>query len=248
MRFTSNKTSHTGPLLGTHLQMPYNAPPVSTPQLRHSTSSQAIIRHSSLSTNLFNIIQPASLSDHLQSMAKTVRFSLANAPVCDADPYMKWHLRCGHRCNIEDLSHKCDGVPSLRKPANLQLCDACVGAKSTKRHRNKSRRPYSEPVSEGEYWAMDVRYATTPSIIHNHMYVLVVVDVFSKWTELLFAPLRSDLEDKLILLAMRTKTPSGLISLKRVKWDRGGEFENDKVRDFFITNGCSISTVGTKAS
>jgi len=65
------------------------------------------------------------------------------------------------------------------------------------------------------------------------MYVLVVVDVFSKWTELLFASHRSDLEDKLILLAKRTKTPNGLISLKRVKWDRGGEFENVKVRDFF---------------
>jgi len=94
---------------------------------------------------------------------------------------------------------------------------------------------------------MDVRYATTPSIIHNHMYVLVVIDAYSKWIELLFAPLRSELEDKLMNLALRTKTQNGLISLKRVKWDRAGEFENDKVRQFFISNGCAISTISTKA-
>ena len=95
---------------------------------------------------------------------------------------------------------------------------------------------------------MDVRYATTPSIIHNHMYVLVVIDAYSKWIELLFATLRSDLEDKLMALALRTKTKNNLISLKKVKWDRAGEFENDTVRQFFISNGCAISTVGTKAS
>ena len=134
MRFKSDKSSISSPILGTHLQIPNNNPPVSTTlkHLRHSTTPQSYVRHSSLNTDFVNVIQPSTLSNQLLSKtSKTIRFSLANAPVSDSDPYMRWHLRCGHRCNIEDLANKCDGVPALRKPKNLQLCDACVGAKST---------------------------------------------------------------------------------------------------------------------
>ena len=156
--------------------------------------------------------------------------------VLEDDPLL-WHNRVGHASLylLDKLRSKelVVGLPNVKFLCN-KLCDACARGKHV-RSSFKSKKLVSttKPL---ELIHMDLCGPMRVQSRSGKLYVLVIVDDFSRFTWTIFLRSKDETFDEFICFAKKVQKTSGY-QLVRLRSDHGTEFENNKFDEFCREHG-----------
>ncbi|XP_024011253.1 uncharacterized protein LOC112086523 [Eutrema salsugineum] len=149
--------------------------------------------------------------------------------VCDN--LQLWHQRLGHMNirNLNDLISKesIRGVPKI-KGGDKFVCGACNQGKQVKvQHK---RVPDVQSKAPLDLVHMDLMGPVQTESLGGKKYVFVLVDDFTRFTWVRFLREKSDTADSFRIWALQLMNERG--SIKRVRSDHGGEFQNKFMKLF----------------
>ena len=172
------------------------------------------VRHGNL---YFADLKKGDLTRELASIAKTMP---------------DWHSRLGHPGNepLRKLGYSVPADPSA-------TCEACVLGKSTRRPLNRPSPSDQAKVASrvGERIHVDL---CGPVQEHGvvYQYVLVLVDDYSRWTEVHFLQSKGEAAGRVKEYIVKNKRQENWVT-KRLRSDNGGEFVNSDLEEFILAEG-----------
>lgn len=148
-----------------------------------------------------------------------------------------WHQRLGHAKfkNLSRLSRKdLDlGIPKIGRQDSL-FCDDYQHGKQVKAtHKKLTQIGISRPF---ELIHLDLAGPTRTKSLGGKRYFMVMVDDFYRYTWVSFLREKSDAFEEFKNVCMRLQTEKEL-SIKKIRSDHGGEFENNKFSNFCNERG-----------
>ncbi|GKV40372.1 hypothetical protein SLEP1_g48027 [Rubroshorea leprosula] len=148
-----------------------------------------------------------------------------------------WHRRLGHASMhlISNLSKKdlVLGLPKLVFEKD-KICDACQQGKQTKiSFKSKKDVTTSRPL---ELLHLDLFGPIDVTSLGGKKYTLVIVDDYSRYTWTAFLAHKKDTFSEFTKFCKKVQNEKGF-TITCIRSDHGGEFENDKMKEFCNSNG-----------
>jgi transposase InsO family protein len=148
--------------------------------------------------------------------------------------YSSWHQRLGHPLDIvlNRFFEETQGVPRISIPKKKPICDGCVKGKLTQKSfpQSESRATRVLELVHSDLFELPVLS------YHCYKWVMTVLGDFSSTAYLVMLSSKSDAANQLINMI---NFLSNLLTQKclKLRTDRGGEYVNQKLKDFVVTSG-----------
>lgn len=142
----------------------------------------------------------------------------------------EWHKILGHR-NLNDVRKMVElSNISINKCTHNDICEICLQCK-------KTRDPFPQESSTKTSEKLDLIHSDvcgplqlpTPS---GNKYILTLIDDFTRYSHIYLMKQKSDVSGKIIEFVEMMKTQHGKVP-KVIRSDRGGEYMDDKLRNYF---------------
>nr|GEX00743.1 retrovirus-related Pol polyprotein from transposon TNT 1-94 [Tanacetum cinerariifolium] len=172
---------------------------------------------------------------------------MASSPSCLLSKASKtkswlWHRRLSY-LNFGKINHLARqglvrGLPKLKFKKD-HLCSACAMGKSMK----KSHKPKSEDTNQEKLYLlhMDLCGPMRVESVNEKMYILVIVDDYSRFTWVKFLRSKDEALDFIItflkMIQVRLKVP-----VRRIRTDNRTEFVSQTLRKYYEEFGISLET------
>ena len=152
-----------------------------------------------------------------------------------------WHKTLSHihTIHLNKLKGKklVSGLPDIKFQSN-RLCDACVKGKQTRTSfKPKDIISSNKPL---DILHMDLFRPSRNASLDENFHALVIVDDFSIFTWTLFIASKNDAYDAFKKLAKKFQNENSC-SIKPIRSDHGGEFQNDRFDKFCDKHGIAHS-------
>jgi len=166
-----------------------------------------------------------------------------NAVQTQADTHCvhEWHEILAHR-NLNDIKEMRKSGLVIRDCDCSDICEDCIkGKMSSKPYPKKSSGIIEETF---DVVVSDVCGPFQEDSIGGSRYFVTFIDVFSRYSKVYFIKNKSDVAEKVFEYVENVKTKFGKTP-KIIRSDRGGEYRNAKVQDYFRKQGIEFQcTVG----
>ena len=148
-----------------------------------------------------------------------------------------WQQRLGHASHkqLEKIS-KCDAVIGLPKFYKIEkcICGPCQMGKQV-----KSQHPSVTEVQTSkslELLHINLMGPTRVQSLGGKKYILVVVDDFTRYTQVVFLRDKAEAPEKMIHLCKKLQVEKGTV-IAKIRSDHGREFENTMLATFCNDQG-----------
>ncbi|GJV39888.1 retrovirus-related pol polyprotein from transposon TNT 1-94 [Tanacetum coccineum] len=159
-----------------------------------------------------------------------------------------WHRRLSHlnfgTINKLAKDNLARGIPRLKFQKD-RLCYACALGKSKK----SSHQPKSEDTNQEKLYLlhMDLCGPMRVASINKKMYILVIVDDYSKFTSVRFLRTKDE-ATKAIIKCIKNIQVRLNATVRNVRTDNGTKFVNQTLREFYENVGISHQTSVARTS
>ena len=153
-----------------------------------------------------------------------------------------WHERFGHMNGVyvEKMPKLSTGMPtSLKVIENITNCDTCANAKQ-KRSEHNSKRLRATRILERIY--CDIMGKITPMAEDESLYILVLVDDWSRYVVIYNLRSKDEASDKIMLYIRRVQSKFNF-KVAEIRCDNGTEFVNRKLQTFCDEEGIELDLV-----